>query len=220
MLANDRLTKLKSRVAVEAKLFNAKVSEAYGHRQDPTGKTLLSALVIDENDSTLDRVEKMMIFFLVCERLPLTATGLITEGSGIGRSIDVTTAQVRIKSPKKYADKKAIGYYYVRVPHAVETAWETLRGYRQTYGKITALYVFADKRQIKINVKDEKEGHRCINHLLKVVDPKRLIGTSEKHTHFSHPPPDKKPPRIDGLTAEANQITLLLPDRTELSHLI
>lgn len=218
---NQNFAETQELVGLVAAAFNIQVAEAYAHRTDPEGQRRNRLLRINPEKDPIGRAQfKMDFFYKVDGRLTAQIPQPVSEGSRVIRSEQVTMAELRLKPSKKLINGSPAGYYRVTVPHMLADKWEALIGYEQEFGNQTMLYVFGDKRQIKINVSSEKEGHRCINHLLRVVDPAFICGTSEEHTYVGRRAKNAKPHRLTGLKAAANLATIRFPDKTEYSHQI
>jgi hypothetical protein len=211
-----RMTEL---LGVSAKILNHDVKEAYGHRTDPAGQELMRVLTVDPAKDAAPIIQlAYSTFYWGCGRLMQDSIQVFGEGSRVVEKKPANVAEIRLKPNKQYIDGVQVGYYRINVPHALKDKWQQIAGYTQTFGNITALYVFGDRRQIKINVSTEAEGHRCINHLLKLVDPAVLNGSSEEHSYIGRRAKNRKKHKLEGLLGTANQIKQKFPDRTHLIH--
>jgi hypothetical protein len=217
---NEALSETQAQINLAARLLNAEVAEAYGKRTDDAGVRLKELLTIKEGkDTTVVATLKILNFYLCAGRLPGEAPP--QELFGLAqRSYDVIVGQVRLKCDKKLVAGKPCGYYRLNIPHFLPDRWEEVRDYHQEFGNLKVIYAFADKRQLKVSVSTEKEGHRAINHLLKAVDPSRLLGTAEDHCYTGRLPKNSKPHRLTGLTLKANRVRTIYPDKTSEAHQI
>jgi hypothetical protein len=206
-------------LAVSAKILNNDVEEAYGHRKDPAGIELLKALTVDPAKDAAPVIQlAYTTFYLGCGRSMKDSIQIFGEGTRVAGRKPSNVAEIRLKPNRQYIDGVEVGYYRLNIPHALESKWKEIQGYTQVFGNITVLYIFGDRRQIKINVSTEAEGHRCMNLLLKLVDPAVLNGSSEEHSYIGRRAKNRKKHKLEGLTGTANQIKQKFPDRTSLIY--
>jgi hypothetical protein len=218
---NANLTNQTALINLSARNLNADVAEAYGQRSDETGQRLMELLTVrPEQDNAINVLLKMMNFYFGCNRVPsesLAADSFDQTGRAL-RTNDVIVGEVRLKLDKKLINGSPTGYYRVNIPHFLPDKIDEIRGYHHEFGSITVLYTFSDKRQIKVFVSNEAEGFRVINHLLKAVNPKFLLGTAEQHAYVAHAPKTRKPHRLTGMTGKANRLRVRNPDKTSVSY--
>lgn len=217
---NESLTYTQAQINLAARLLNAEVEEAYGKRKDEAGMKLKERLTINESKDTTGIVMlKILNFYLCAGRLPGEAPPQDLFGLA-QRSYDVIVGQIRLRCEKKLIAGKPCGYYRLNIPHFLPEKWEEVRDYHQEFGNLKVIYGFADKRQLKVSVSTEKEGHRAINHLLRAVNPSLLLGTAEEHCYTGRLPKNSKPHRLSGLTLKANRVRTIYPDKTSEAHQI
>jgi hypothetical protein len=213
---NLTLTETQALLNLTALTLNAEITEAY-YGNSEAAKELRRILTIDPKKETVQTALLKMLNFHFNHGLPSDQSA--ADGSRIyGRATNIIQAEVRIKPGRKRVNGVRLGYYQIVVPHFLPDKWPELRGYTHTWGELTMIYAFQSKRQIKINVKDEGEGHRIINQLLKTVDPAYHLGKSEKHSYKGFAAPDKDRLVVSGLTGKANRVSIEWPDRQLERH--
>jgi hypothetical protein len=216
-MTNQLLSEQQGLMNFAIKFHNAKVVEAYVHRKDDETKKLVELMLITEKDSLITALFRMNNFYNVADR---TSREYIDyPGQSIVKREPIgIVGEVRLGSAKKYVNGKAVGTYRITIPHFKEELVESIRDYHQEFGNVRMLYVFADKKQLKVNVSSQKEGFRVLNHLLQAVDPKKKMGTAEAHAYEGNMPPDAEPHKLTGLTLAAKSIRVISPDKTSVVY--
>ncbi len=216
---NENLTDLQSLLNLAAHAVNAEIAEAYNSSAGSAAELKRILTINPGKDTVQNALLKMMTFYFGCDRVP-TEHPKPDEPLFYRRATDIIVGEVRIKPPKKRVNGSPVGYYQIRVPHFLPDKWDLLREYTHAWGSVTLVYTFQSNRQIKVKAKDEKEGHRMINHLLRAVDPAFTMGTSESHSYEGKPAKDKKPPKLNGLVGVANRVSIEYPDRQTDNYLL
>jgi hypothetical protein len=207
------------RIAAVAAMLNHDVKEAFGHRTDQQGKEMLRLLTVDPSKDAIPTICMLQsAFYDSCARGMKDSLRTFGHGRRESARKPCIIAELRIKPSKQYINGTEVGYYQTCVPHALPEKLEVVRGYHQTFGNITVAYIFGDRRQIKIHASTEAEGHRCINQLLGLVDPKQVKGNSENHSVIVHHSKDANKHKLTGLSGTANRIKFEFPDRTHETH--
>jgi hypothetical protein len=218
-MTNELLSEQQGLINFAIKFHNAKVMEAYGHKKDEESQKIISLMLLTEKDSLVVSLYKMNNFYNVADRA--TREYIDYPGQSIvKRSPAGIIGEVRLVGTKKHVNGKPVGSYRVKIPHFKEELVASVRDYHQEFGNVRMLYVFADKKQLKVNVSTEKEGWRVLNHLLKAVDPAKKLGTAEEHAYKGNMPPDAEPHKLTGLTMTAKAIRVIYPDKTSVVHQI
>jgi hypothetical protein len=215
-MLNSHLTDTQALLNLTAQALNAEIAEAYSG-DSKAARELRRILTMDPKKETVHTALLKMLNFHFNHGLPSDQPA--ADGSRIyGRATGIIQGEVRIRPPKKRINNIQTGYYQIVVPHFLPDKWPELREYTHTWGEVKMIYAFSSKRQIKVNVKDENEGHRVINHLLKAVDPAYHQGKSERHSYKGFTPPDKEKLVVSGLTGKANRVSIEWPDRQVERH--
>jgi hypothetical protein len=215
-MLNLTLTETQALLNLTALTLNAEIAEAYSGDSEAS-KELRRILTIDPKKETVQTALLKMLNFHFNHGLPSDQPA--ADGSRIyGRATGIIQGEVRVRPPKKRINGVPTGYYQTVIPHFLPDKWVELRDYTQTWGEVRMIYAFESKRQIKVNVRDEKEGHRVINHLLRTVDPSYYLGKSEHHSYRGFVPPDKKKLVVSGLTGKANRVSIEWPDDRQIER--
>lgn len=216
-MTNERLEEQQRLMNFAIRFHNPKVMESYGHKTDEDTKKLISLMLITDKDSLITALFRMNNFYNVADRS--TKEYLDYPGQSIVKRANAgIVGELRLNSAKKYVNGKPVGTYRVKIPHFNEDLVASLRGFQQEFGNVRMLYVFADKKQLKVNVSSEKEGFRVLNYLLKAVDAKKRLGTAEEHAYKGNMPPDAEPHKLTGLTLAAKSVNVIYPNKTNLIY--
>jgi hypothetical protein len=105
-----------------------------------------------------------------------------------------TSIKITLKLDKTHdTNNKPLGTQFFHVPHIDETKLDALKSFYLIYGDIQCIYRFDSGKEIRVYVKDKREGFRVINKLLKVVRSENLQGNAQKHCEFKEVKRNKKP---------------------------
>lgn len=213
-MTNEILTETQALLNLTERSFNSVLVEAYGNKKDPASKKLLETLRMRPGKETVpNAILKVLNFYLINGRAESPA--VLDKNYGlVARSYDVLVGQIRLKSDKKLIEGSPVGYSYLHIPHFLPEKWEVLAGYHQKMGNVIMIYPFADGRQIKVFVSSVGEGQRAIEHLLKAVDPSKLLGTAKRHCYKGAKAEDAKAHRLTGLDLKVNKVTVIYPNGT------
>jgi hypothetical protein len=173
-------------------VFNPLVQQRFW-KQSVEHKNARLACTVTKEDTLLQLNLRQQLFFLACENLGSAIEEIVryTRGS-VPKDLGMLSVEIRLRPQLKYKkDGTSTGTRSLNIPHVDESKLLELRGFQLIHGDHIRLYSFADKLQIKVRAIDAKEGDRAINHLLKVVESKWLLGTSEQHSFSGEPPKDR-----------------------------
>jgi hypothetical protein len=193
---------------------NQHVYEVYSGAGE-TNEKAKQALLIHDDDNWPIIAVKILVFFLSLQKLQTSVTEIFTYHKGyVDKDPHMLNAEIILNPTKKYKkDQKtgkqvSIGTRQINIPHVDESKLRELDNFSIVHGGVIRFYSFADKKQIKVMALDKAEGDRAINHLLKIVDKKWYLGTSEEHSATGEPPKDRKTPDLQGVTSKISAIDL------------
>jgi hypothetical protein len=192
--------------------FNRHVEAVYW-KDTAAHKDARRALLITDKDLILQRIEKQMIFFFSLQNFTQQTEEKISFAKGTAEG-DPNMVRLKVQLSPSLLYKKdgtSVGKRYISVPHIDESKLGEFRNFRMVHGMIIRIYAFADKKQIKVLVKDEAEGDRVINELLRIIIPKWRLGTSEEHSYTGKPPKDVKDYDLVGITSKCHQLHVFHP---------
>lgn len=192
--------------------FNRHVQAVYWKDSDDH-KDAKKALLITNQDTQISIANKQLLFFFSLQKFTQQTeeTQYLTMGTALSDP-DMIYLKVQLSpSLLYYPEGQSVGKRYIQVPHVDEAKLGNLKNFKFIHGSITRLYVFADRKQIKVQAIDENEGNRAINSLLELVLDKWKLGTAENHAFTGKPPKDKKTPRLQGVTSSCNELHIHYP---------
>lgn len=192
--------------------FNRHVNAVY-HQNSDSHIEAKRALLITDKDTQISIANKQLLFFFSLQKFTQQAeeTQFLTSGTVPG---DPNMIYLKVQlSPSLlyFPSGQSVGSRYIKVPHVDESKLSNLRDFKFTHGAIRRIYVFPDKKQIKVIAIDEAEGDRAINQLLKLVLDKWKVGSSENHSFTGKPPKDKDDPKLIGITSKCNELHIFYP---------
>jgi hypothetical protein len=192
-MTNERLTETTRLNNLTKHIINPLVAQVY-YRDDETDKTIKS------QDSTVSMVQKMLLFFLGCNKLSQDVEEHLIVNKAIeSKSQDRVIVEVKLKCDKRfYQDTngkvKTTGYTHIRIPN-IDLNYVTNHStfFSELHiasGNQSVIYTLTDGHQLKLRTIDVTEGHRLMNYLLKAVDPSKKYGKSEEHSYIGRAPKD------------------------------
>jgi hypothetical protein len=193
--------------------FNRHIEAVY-HDASDTHKDARRALLITDKDTQISIANKQLLFFFSLQKFTQQTeeTQYLTQGFEMP---DPNMIYLKVQlSPSLlyYPGGQSVGKRYIQVPHIDESKLANLKDFKFTHGAITRLYVFGDRKQIKVKAIDETEGNRAINELLKLVLDKWKLGSAEDHAFTGRPPRDKTAPKLLGITSTCNELHIHYPN--------
>jgi hypothetical protein len=192
--------------------FNRHVKAVYW-KDDETHRNAKRALLITDKDTLLSIANKQLLFFFSLQKFAQAVEERIVIAKGMAeKDPNMVKLRLRMAPLKLYKpDGTKYGYRYFQVPHIDESKIGNLRDFTFKHGMVIRLYVFADKKQIKLFAFTETEGDRAINEILKLVDKKWLLGTSEQHSYTGRIGKDVPDGDLTGLTSKCNALLVQHP---------
>jgi hypothetical protein len=190
-------------------IFNRHVEAVYW-KPSEDHQQAKRALLITDKDTQISIANKQLLFFFSLQKFTQQIEDKISFAKGTADGDPfMIRAKVQLSPEKKYtSDGQSTGYRYISVPHVDEAKLGDFRDFHFVHGSICRLYCFADKKQIKVFAIDEKEGDRAINHLLKLVQSKWLLGTAENHAYTGKPPKDSESPELLNIKSHGQELQL------------
>lgn len=208
-MTNERLTETVRLNNLTKHIINPLVAQVY-YRDDENDKTLRETLTIKSQDSTVSMVQKMLLFFMGCNKLsPDVEEHLLVNQAIEEKSRDRVIVEIKVRCDKRfYQDKdgkiKTTGYMKFRIPNIdLNYVSKNEQFFRELYivsGNQSILYTLTDGHQLKLRTIDVNEGHRLMNYLLKAVDPSKKYGSSEDHSYIGRSPKDSGKSPVYGET--------------------
>jgi hypothetical protein len=192
--------------------FNRHVNAVY-HLSTEEHVAAKRALLITISDTQISIANKQLLFFFSLQKFTQQTeeTPYLTAQTELS---DPNMVRVKVQlSPSLlyFPDGMSVGKRYIQVPHVDESKLHLLKNFKFTHGDVIRLYVFGDKKQIKVRAISVEEGNRAINELLKIVVEKKKKGTAEKHGYTGKLPEDKPPGRLLGITSTCNELHIYHP---------
>lgn len=214
-MTNERLTETIRLNNLTKHIINPLISQVY-YRDDDNDRTLRETLTIKSQDSTVSIVQKMILFFMGCNKLSQdTEEHLLVNAAIEEKSKDRVIVEIKVKCDKRfYEDKdgrvKTTGYMKFRIPNIdldyVSNHKDFFSDLHITYGNQTILYTLTDGHQLKLRTIDIESGHRLMNYLLKAVDPSKKYGKSEEHSYIGRSPKDSGKSPLYGETLRCYKV--------------
>lgn len=192
--------------------FNRHVEAVY-YKNSDTHLEAKRALLITDKDTQISIANKQLLFFFSLQKFAQETEERVNIAKGMGeKDPNQVKLRVRVNPSRMYKpDGTRYGYRYLRVPHIDESKLGNLRDFTFKHGMVIRLYVFADKKQIKLFAYDEAEGDRAINQLLKLVKDEWIIGTSEQHSYTGRMGKDVEDLDLTGITSKCNALLVQNP---------
>jgi hypothetical protein len=192
--------------------FNRHVEAVY-YKNTETHTEAKRALLITAKDTQMSIANKQLLFFFSLQKFAQQTDERVNIAKGMAeKDPNMVKLKVRLQPAKLYKpDGTEYGQRYISVPHIDESKLGNLRDFTFKHGMVIRLYVFADKKQIKLFAHTETEGDRAINELLKLVDKKWLLGTSEEHSYTGRIGKDVKDLDLTGITSKAVALLVTHP---------
>lgn len=193
--------------------FNRHIEAVY-HNDSDEHKNARRALLITDKDTQISIANKQLLFFFSLQKFTQQTeeTQYLTQGTALPDPEMIYLKVQLSPSLLYYSNGQSVGKRYIQVPHIDESKLGNLKDFKFTHGAITRLYVFADRKQLKVKAIDEDEANRAINELLKLVLDKWKLGTAENHAFTGRPPKDKSAPKLVGITSSCNELHVYYPN--------
>lgn len=214
-MTNAKLTETIRLNNLTKQIINPLIQQVY-YKDDDANKVLRETLTISSTDSTVSIVQKMLVFFMGCNKLSQDVEEHLLVNKAIEqKSQDRVIVEVKIRSDKRfYTDKdgkvRATGYLKFRIPNIdLDYISKNADFFRELYivsGKQSLIYTLTDGHQLKLKTIDIKEGHRLMNYLLKAVDRTKLYGKSEEHSYIAAAPRDSGTSPLYGETLRCYKV--------------
>jgi hypothetical protein len=198
--------------------FNRHVNSVY-HQNSDSHIEAKRALLITDKDTQISIANKQLLFFFSLQKFTQQTeeTQYLTSGTVPGDP-EMIYLKVQLSPSLLYLPNgQSVGKRYIQVPHIDESKLGNLKDFKFTHGAVSRLYVFADRKQLKVKAIDEKEADRAINELLKLVLDKWKLGNSENHSFTGKPPRDKTAPKLLGITSVCNELHVHYPHQRALT---
>lgn len=202
-------------------IFNRHVEAVY-YKNSDTHVEARRALLITDKDTQISIANKQLLFFFSLQKFTQQTeeTQYLTSRTALGDP-DMIYLKVQLSPSLLYfSNGSPVGKRYIQVPHIDESKLGNLKDFQFTHGAVSRLYVFADRKQIKVKAIDEKEADRAINELLKLVLDKWKLGNSENHAFTGKPPKDKSAPKLLGITSTCNELHVHYPYQRPLTFFV
>jgi len=192
--------------------FNRHIKAIY-YKNDDTHKQAKRALLITSKDTQLSIVNKQLLFFFSLQKFAQQTEERVNIAKGLeDKDPNMVKLKIRLQPSKLYKlDGTMYGQRYISVPHIDESKLGNFRDFTFKHGMVIRLYVFSDKKQIKVFAFTETEGDRVINELLKLVRKDKLLGTSEQHSYTGRIGKDVKELDLTGITSKAVALLISHP---------
>jgi hypothetical protein len=214
-MTNERLTETIRLNNLTKHIINPLVAQVY-YRDDDNDKTLRETLTIKSQDSTVSMVQKMLLFFLGCNKLSQDVEEHLLVNKAIEeKSEDRIIVEIKVRSNKRYYEDqhgkvRATGYLKFRIPNIdLNYLSKNERFFSELYivsGTQSVIYTLTDGHQLKLRTIDLTEGHRLMNYLLKAVDPSKKYGKSEEHSYIGRSPKDSGKSPLYGETLRCYKV--------------
>lgn len=212
---NERLTKTVRLNNLTASIQNPLVNTVY-YRDTEADKVLRETLRIDSNDSSIQIVQKLLIFYLGCDKLSTEIEEHLIVSKAIEeKNTERIIVEVKLKDAiRYYKDKQGkmqqTGYRDFRIPNlSLDYVNSNPQFFPDMYLKIGSqkiIYTLTDGHQIKINAFDLAEGHRLVNYILQGIEPSKKFGASERHSYVGKPPDDSGKSPLYGQTVRCYKV--------------
>jgi hypothetical protein len=212
---NDKLTETTRLNNLTKQIINPLVEQVY-YKDDEANKLLRETLVIKSNDSSVAIVQKMLLFFMGCNKLSQDVEEhLIISKAMEEKSQSRVIVEVRINCSKRfYQDAtgriKTTGFLRFRIPNLdlnyIEQHPHFFSDLHIVSGNQSLIYTLTDGHQLKLKTIDVDEGHRLMNYLLKAVDPSKKYGKSEDHSYIGRAPKDSGKSPLHGETLRCYKV--------------
>jgi hypothetical protein len=193
--------------------FNRHVEAVY-HQNIDSHIEARRALLITDKDTQISIANKQLLFFFSLQKFTQQTTEKISFAKGTAAG-DPNMIRMKVQLSPSLLYKKdgtPVGKRYISVPHIDESKLGNLNNFTFTHGIVTRLYCFADRKQIKVEAISETEANRVINELLKLVETKWLLGSSESHAYTGNPPKDIKLPDLYNVTSKCHELHIYYPN--------
>ncbi len=197
--SNDRLTKTVRLNNLAAQIMNPLVNQVY-YRGTEADNVLRDTLLIEKGDSAVAIGNKLLIFFLGCNKLSTEVEERVIVSKAIeAKSLERAIVEVKLKCGKRYyRDENGVsrqtGYAHFRIPNlSLDYIGKNPNYFSElTYrkGSQKAIYTLTDGSQLKVFAWDKEEADRHIDYLLKAVEPDKKYGSSAKHSSYTDIPLD------------------------------
>jgi hypothetical protein len=198
--------------------FNRHIEAVY-HDASDSHKDTRRALLITDKDTQISIANKQLLFFFSLQKFTQQTeeTQYLTAGT-VPSDPEMIYLKVQLSPSLLYfPNGSPVGKRYIQVPHIDESKIGNLKDFKFKHGGVTRLYVFADKKQIKVKAFDETEGDRAINQLLGLVLDRWKLGDSETHSFTGKLPKDKDAPKLLGITSKCNELHIHYPHEKALT---
>ena len=200
------------------KIQNPLVQQVYS-RDDEVNHLLRETLTIELNDSTVTIVQKLLVFYLACDKLSTTVEEyLLVNNPTVEKSPDRIRISIKFKCDKRfYQDETGriikTGYRQFEVPNLsldyVNKNPDYFPSLAWKIGSQKIIYTMKDGHQIKFHGYNVDLSHKLMNAILKAVEPSLKLGTSEEHSYLGNPPKDIKKSPLHGETVKCYKVTFV-----------
>lgn len=218
---NDRRTSIEALINISRKIFNEQLKLTYDGRVNRSqeevdrDKQLKDILLVGDRDTVPEVTLKLLTFYLLGNKIPSVIEEYIAVNKKyVNKDPDMVWGKLCVKGKGIIGDRAKSAYKYIQIKNIDRDKITLLSSFNFKIGSVLIMYTLKDGSQIKLNCSTQKEGHKAINELLKVIKVDLLQGTSEEHSYIGTVPSDSGKLKLDGLTLEA--ISLQLHDRNGL----
>lgn len=213
---NERLTNLTRLNNLSAKIHNKIIKDVYPEDSEGAG-ILRETLSIDPTDSSLMIIQKMLTFYLGCDKLSNEVEERVLVNKTIqDKNPERIIVEIKVKAAKRYKDGKQTGYSKFRIPNVNLEFLDKNPKYFESMsfllGTHYALYTLKDGHQLKIPAQTMDEAHKICNYALQAVKPAMRYGTSEEHSKPSYPPKDAPKSPLDGEAVKVYKVLIVDPN--------
>jgi hypothetical protein len=215
-MINQRLNDLTRLNNLSMKIHNKVILDAYPESTE-AATILKETLSITANDSSIAIIQKMLTFYLGCDKLsPEFDERVLVNKAVADKASDRIIVEIRVRANKRYKNGKQTGYRDWRIPNISLKYLEDNPKYfaEMTYkhGTTSALYVLKDGHQLKIMADSLTEAHRITNYVLRAIEPALIYGDSESHSKPVIPPKDAAKSPIDGEPMKVYKVVAVDPN--------
>jgi hypothetical protein len=185
-----KLEKLAQNKAFSKLAFNHHVASVY-YKETAAHKQAKEALLIKDDDTLLMQINKKLDFFFCLQKFEQTMEEHLLINPKFAKDSDPNAINIEVKlNPSlKYKKNKQghvtpVGTRQISIPHIDMAKLGNFRDFKFRHGNVKVVYIFADKKQINVRAYTKEDGLKAVNHLLKLVEDKWIVGTAENHCYI------------------------------------